>query len=352
MAPCVCTQKSLYMLPSDVFASILADVTKQSPSMKGMKTRSSHGTEMAFTWRSCATGWRHMIEDRIPEKRGKRNKDFQRTGDLQSHPASPAPTSVSGFSKFSQEAGRARKHGLGHRTWVRARRWDGLSRGRSHVFLLGPVIHSHPRSLRRHPAPLSGTRPPEAANPLSKLGRTSLSARSPSSSRSSPHTHTQLPSVDSGRPKLCPDRNSRPAPPGAPELCAAPDTKAGTEPRARTPASTLGAATHPIQAAASAPGPAGRSSRRFPRKARLPGSLPAQLPALGPSSSSFSSFSSSSSRRGVSGRSAPGLRRQGGGNGSTTTWPPGAGPRPGSRGLQEGGASHSHPARPQIPGVR
>lgn len=54
--PCVCTQKSLYTLPSDVFASILADVTKQSPSMKGMKTRSSHGTEMAFTWRSCATG--------------------------------------------------------------------------------------------------------------------------------------------------------------------------------------------------------------------------------------------------------------------------------------------------------
>ena len=166
-----------------------------------------------------------------------------------------------------------------------------------------------------------------------------------------PHPPFQLSSVVSERPKLCPDQNSRPLL-SAPGALRSPRHKGGD--RVQSPHPSLAAATHPIQAAASAPGPAGRPARRFPRKVRLPGSLPARLPALGPSSSSSSSSSSfsSSSRRGVSGRSAPGLRRQGGGNGSTTTWPPGAGPRPGSRGLQEGVASHSHSARPQIPGVR
>lgn len=114
------------------------------------------------------------------------------------------------------------------------------------------------------------------------------------------------PKLSSAAKVVCPDRNSRPAL----SPSAAPDTKAGTKPAPRTRAAPLGAAaTHPIQAAASAPGPSGRPTRRFPRKARPPGSLPARLPALGPSSSS-----SSSSRRGgqwaLSSRAPPAGRGQ------------------------------------------
>lgn len=132
------------------------------------------------------------------------------------------------------------------------------------------------------------------------------------------------------------------APPGAPSLARAPDTKAGR--RAGTPlrgASRLPAPrTYPIEAEAPGPRRLRHSARRFPRKTRPPGSLPARLPA--PRSLLLPPL------RGSVGAAAPGLGGRGGGSGSTTTWPPDAGPRrPGSRGSEKGGARLSPPLPPR-----
>ncbi|XDA84959.1 hypothetical protein R6Z07M_014739 [Ovis aries] len=131
-----------------------------------------------------------------------------------------------------------------------------------------------------------------------------------------------------------------------PTVIGVPDTKAGT--RAEDPAAGKPPdAAHSPHLGGSSDSP-GRPrwlrhpARRFPRKTRPPGSLPARLPEP------RSLLLLLPPLRGSVGAAAPGLGRRGGGGGSTTTWPPGAGPRrPGSRGSREGGANHSPPLPPR-----
>jgi hypothetical protein len=117
----------------------------------------------------------------------------------------------------------------------------------------------------------------------------------------------------------------------------------GREPGPRAGASQFRAAhsPHPGGSGGGSPGPAGCATppaaspgKRGGRARFLLGFL-----RLGPSSSP---------PRGSVGAAAPGLGGRGGGSGSTTTWPPDAGPRrPGSSGSGKGGASHSPPLPPR-----
>lgn len=221
----------------------------------------------------------------------------------------------------------------------------------------GLLIHSHPRSLRRGPCPA-----PRPSRPASRGGP----GKNPSPNLAGSSRSTLISTFLSFL--LSPDL-----------LSADSEWAAGGGPGrgGGTPAAARSAA------------PPGRRPQRLPRPSSRhkggdtspgprAGSLPTQCRALTPSRRRRRSpdpagcstppaaspgkrgrrarfllgflrrSPSSSPAAGVSGRRAPGLGRRGGGSGSTTTWPPGAGPRrPGSSGSGKGGANHSPPIPPR-----
>ncbi|XP_039698460.1 translation initiation factor IF-2-like [Pteropus medius] len=106
----------------------------------------------------------------------------------------------------------------------------------------------------------------------------------------------------------------------------------------------------PTLGAAHSPHPGGGGGSRAPLAAPPLLPLPQENAAAGLASCSAScaSVPPPPRPRGSVGAETPGLGWRGGGSGSTTTWPPGAGPgRPGSRGSGKGGANHSPPLPPR-----
>ena len=128
-----------------------------------------------------------------------------------------------------------------------------------------------------------------------------------------------------------------------------PSPEPQTQRRGREPAPRSGKSL-PTRGAAHSPHPGGGGSSRAALAAPLGPPLPQENAAAGLASCSAScaSVPPPPPLRGSVGATAPGLGRRGGGSGSTTTWPPGAGPRrPGSSGSEKGGARLSPPLPPR-----
>ena len=128
-----------------------------------------------------------------------------------------------------------------------------------------------------------------------------------------------------------------------------PSPEPQTQRRGREPAPRSGKSL-PTRGAAHSPHPGGGGSSRAALAAPLGPPLPQENAAAGLASCSAScaSVPPPPPLRGSVGATAPGLGQRGGGSGSTTTWPPGAGPRrPGSSGSEKGGARLSPPLPPR-----
>ena len=212
----------------------------------------------------------------------------------------------------------------------------------------GLAIHSRPRSLGPPgPAPRScrparGGGGQAAAKPAPNLARSPRSLGSP---------HPPLPLQTAGGRRQTREwwRDPRCHPAKPLHRARRPSPEPQTQRRGREPAPRSGKSL-PTRGAAHSPHPGGGGSSRAALAAPLGPPLPQENAAAGLASCSAScaSVPPPPPLRGSVGATAPGLGRRGGGSGSTTTWPPGAGPRrPGSSGSEKGGARLSPPLPPR-----